>query len=613
MKLLTFLCLFLFAVSNVSAQNLIEYSISFPNAVHHEAEISINIENIPSGPLFFRMSRSSPGRYATHEFGKNVYGVKAFGNKGAAIKVTQTEGDVYRVDNHDGSLKVSYTIFGNWVDGTYLAIDETHAHLNMPATFMWFPSMPEREIRIKFNDLEKYKWKVATQLRPLPAQNTFSAPDLQYFMDSPVELSDFKMAEWQDVNPDKKAQTIRVSVHSSDSPALVNSFANKVERVVRESKAVYGELPAFDYGSYTFLQDVHIDNAGDGMEHRNSTVITDKADNIAGNEEDLLSTFSHEFFHAWNVERIRPKTLEPFDFSHANMSNELWFAEGFTQYYGNLILKRAGFRSEEEYQVILSGILNGVLNAPGPAAFSATHMSRYAVFVDAGVSVDQNNYANTFTSYYTYGAFIALGLDLRLRSEFNLTLDNYMQAVWKAHGKTEIPYTIPDLQNVLAKLTNASFAEEFFRKYIEGVEKNDYARLLTNAGFELRKASPGKASIGNIRLTLVSYTGKNRVANATTKGTPAYEAGIDIGDYILKIGDDNLTGSVNLDKLLEKYKPGQSVPVTFEHKGIVKTATLKFEENKTLTVTPLANATEKQIQFRNSWLSSKVIDQLTDK
>ncbi|MEJ7778090.1 MAG: PDZ domain-containing protein [Daejeonella sp.] len=606
MKLLTCLCSFIFAVTNVSAQNIIEYSISFPNAVHHEAEISINILNVPSGPLSFRMSRSSPGRYATHEFGKNVYGVKAFDGTGVARAVTQTEGDVYRVDKHDGHLKISYTIFGNWVDGTYLAIDETHAHLNMPAAFMWFPSMTDREIRIKFHDLEKYRWKVATQLRSLPEQNTYSARNLQYFMDSPVELSDFKMASWQDVNADKKTQSIRVSVHSSDDQPLVDSFAGKVERVVKESKAVYGELPVFDYGTYTFLQDVHIDNAGDGMEHRNSTVITDRADKVAGNEEDLLSTFSHEFFHAWNVERIRPKTLERFDFSHANMSSELWFAEGFTQYYGNLILKRAGFRSEDEYQDILSGILNGVLNAPGSARFSAAHMSRYAVFVDAGVSVDQNNYANTFTSYYTYGAFIALGLDLRLRSEFNLTLDDYMQAVWKAHGKPEIPYTVTDLQNVLAKLTSTGFAEGFFRKYIEGVEKNDYASLLTNAGFELRKAASGKASIGNIRLTFISYTGRNRVANATTKGSAAYEAGIDIGDYILKIGDDNLTGNINLDKLLEKYKPGQKVTVTFEHKGIVKISTLEFDENNALMVVPLKNATEKQVQFRNSWLSSKI-------
>ncbi|MGB4400212.1 MAG: PDZ domain-containing protein, partial [Daejeonella sp.] len=320
----------------------------------------------------------------------------------------------------------------------------------------------------------------------------------------------------------------------------------------------------------------------------------------------MLSTFSHEFFHAWNVERIRPKTLEPFNFSYANMSSELWFAEGFTQYYGDLILKRAGFRTDKQYHGIVSGILNGILNSPGAASFSPTHMSRYAVFVDAGVSVDKNNYANNFASYYTYGAFVALGLDLRLRSEYNLTLDDYMKAVWTAHGKSEIPYTILDLQNVLGQLTNTSFAQDFFKKYVEGIEKNEYGKLLANAGLELRKASPGKASMGPVRLTLIPGSRKNRVASPTVRGSAAYEAGIDVGDYILKIGDTNLTGAVNLEEILSKYKPGQVVTVTFEHKGAVKTSSLRFQEDNTLTVVPFENPTPQQTQFRNNWLSSKI-------
>jgi predicted metalloprotease with PDZ domain len=606
MKLFTLFFLSLFTAANVFAQNAIEYSISFPNAVHHEAVITINVPEIPAGPVTFRMSRSSPGRYATHEFGKNVYGVKAVDKQGI-VTVTQVEGDVYRIDKHDGSLKITYTVFGNHVDGTYLSIDETHAHINMPAAFLWFPALTDREMTVRFNDLEKYSWKVATQLKPTAVKNVFSAKNLQYFMDSPVELSNFKLVSWQDVNPGQKKQTLQISSHgTADGQNVIDNLGKMAEKVVQEQKAVFGELPSFDYGTYTFLQDVNPDNNGDGMEHRNSTVITNSGFQIEGKEEAMLSTFSHEFFHSWNVERIRPKTLEPFDFSHADMSSELWFAEGFTQYYGNLILKRAGFRSEPEYRDILAGIVNGVLNAPGATSFPATHMSRYAVFVDAGVSVDQNNYSNTFVSYYTYGAAIALGLDLQLRSEFNLTLDDFMLAVWKSYGKTEISYTISDLQNVLSKLTNATFAADFFAKYVHGTHKNDYARLLTNAGLILRKAMPGKASIGPVRLTLISYTGKNRVANATLKGSAAYEAGIDIGDYILKIGDDDLTGEVNLNELLGKYKPGQNVPVTFEHKGIVKTSALKMQENNLLEVVVAENATEKQIQFRNNWLSSKI-------
>jgi len=601
-SLLSFLILF--NVLTLSAQRPIEYKISFPNAIHHEAEIELMVPDVPVGALNFRMSRSSPGRYATHEFGKNVYAVKAFNGQGKSLVLKQTEGDVYQVENHGGTVKITYTIFGNWVDGTYLSIDESHAHINMPAAFMWIPELQNRPISIRFNDLDAYDWKVATQLKPGLRPDTFTAPDLNYFMDSPVELSAHHLLSWTDRNTDNTEQIIRLSTHSFDNKAVVSDFSKMVARMVQESKSVFGELPSYDYGSYTFLHDISAGNAGDGMEHRNSTVITDNHAAIAGNELDLLGTFSHEFFHCWNVERIRPKSLEPFDFSHANMSSELWFAEGFTQYYGNLILRRAGFLTDKQYLGVISGIMNGVLNSPGAASFSARQMSRRAVFVDAGVSIDRNNYANTFTTYYTYGAFIALGLDLRLRTEFNLTLDDYMQALWRAHGKTEIPYTIDDLQNVLSKLTNAAFAADFFSHYIQGTEKNDYVSLLAKVGLELRKAEAGKASIGNLRFNLNSADRKNVLVTPTIKGSPAYEAGLDFGDVILSIGDDTVNGSI--DEILKKYRPGQEVSITFEHKNKVKTSIMKLQESNLLEVLENENADSQQIRLRNAWLSSKI-------
>ncbi|MBC7745366.1 MAG: M61 family metallopeptidase [Flavobacterium sp.] len=606
LKIFTSACL-LFISGLSYGQNEIKYQISFPNAVHHEAEIKIEIPQVPAGPITFRMSRSSPGRYATHEFGKNVYNVKAFNASGQTIKVTQVEGDVYRVNDHGGSAVITYTLFGNLIDGTYLGIDQTHAHINMPAALMWVKGMEDRKVILQFNDLEKYGWKVATQLSAVNT-NTFSAANLQYLMDSPTELSNFKLSTWDDVNPDKTRQTIRVSVHSKDSQQIVEKFGKMVKRVVEEAKAVYTELPKFDFGTYTFLQDINAENDGDGMEHRNSTVIVETSPQLEGNEEDLLSTFSHEFFHAWNVERIRPKTLEPFNFEHANMSNELWFAEGFTQYYGELILKRAGYRSLDSYCNTLGNLANSVLNAPGATAFSAPQMSRYAVFADAGVAVDPTNSVNIFTSYYFYGATIALALDLRLRTEFNSSLDRYLQEVWKAHGKTEIPYTILDLQNVLAKTTNKAFADDFFSRYINGIEKNDYAKLLLKAGLVLRRASPEKASLG--RLRLVSANGKVRLGMNTLIGSAAYQAGMDDGDFLLKINNDELKTPADLTTLLEKYKPGEEVELTFEHRNNLNTAKVKLQANNAFEVLPIEKTSVKLTptmeKLRAAWLDSQI-------
>lgn len=591
-----------------NAQSGINYEVSFPNAIHHEAEISMMVSDLPAGPLKFRMSRSSPGRYATHEFGKNVYNVKAFDATGKALPVLRTAGDEYEVTKPGKSVTVSYTLYGNWIDGTYAGFDETHAHMNIPATFMWPVGLDSRSRTVKFNVADKENWKVVSQLKP-SGNGVFTAPNFQYFMDSPTEISNGKTASWQVKSPSGKTQTIHVVTHSSDEQPVIDGFAEMVKKVVDEQVAVWSELPTFDYGNYYFIHDVHPQYAGDGMEHRNSTIIVQRTPKVEGNESNLLGTFSHEFFHAWNVERFRPKTLEPFNFTHSNMSNELWMAEGFTQYYGNLILKRAGFRTLEQCLQTFSGLINTALNSPGARDYSPIDASNYAVFADAGVAVDQTNQSNIFTSYYTYGASVALALELRLRAEFNLTLDDYMRALWAAHGRPENAYTVADLEKVLGDLTkNKTFATDFFKQYIYGTAKNDYAALMLKAGFVVSKASPGKAWSGISRLNFTD--GKGSIGSNTLKGTPAYLAGLDIDDVIISIDGVEIKDQKSLTDLMDKLKPGTTVPVVYTHVDAQKTTKMTLVESPFLQVLPIEKTggklTAEMEKLRNSWLESQI-------
>ena len=596
------------------------YAISFPKAAHHETEITLTIPNAPAGVLDLRMSRSSAGRYATHEFGKNIYNVRAYNTNGSPLAIKQVEGDKYEIAQHGSEVKVSYTLFANWTDGTYAAIDASHAHLNMPATFLWLNNagQEKRAIRFEFNDLDKYGWKVATQLKH-ESGNTYTAPNFQYMMDSPTELSNYNATSWEVVNPGGKKQKINLTIHSADDKATIESFSKAVQKMVLEEQAVFGELPTYDYGEYTFLDDVYPTNSSDGMEHRNSTCIVDAVDKVAGNEKNLMGTFSHEFFHAWNVKRIRPKALEPFNFTHANMSNELWFAEGFTQYYGELVLTRTGVNSVEDYTRVLAGLVNTILNTPGAAKYPATEMSRKSVFTDAGVSIDANNYANVFTSYYPYGGAIALALDLKLRSDYNLTLDDYMRAIWLERGKVMKPYTMPDLQSDLAKLTkDTKFATDFFNRYIYGIDKNNYEALLAKAGLVLRKAQAGKAWVG---LSAAAIRGKSGVVQTvgntglaitgnTSVGSPIYEAGIDAGDVILTADGKAVTDAASLNKIVADKKPGDKIQVMFSNRSGHHEATLTLTENPTFEIVTFEKAgqqpTAAQLTFRNSWLSSKI-------
>jgi predicted metalloprotease with PDZ domain len=605
------------AIAQQDSQKAIYYSVSFPNAEHHEAEIVMTITDAPTA-LKFRMSRSSAGRYATHEFGKNIYNIKVTDIQGNALPFNQIEGDLYEVGPHPANIRVSYTLFANWTDGTYASIEPSHAHLNMPAAFMWVLGQEKRPVKFEFNDLEKYGWKVATQLKH-EGTNVYSAPNLQYMMDSPTELSNYKVTSWDVVNNGKK-EKINLTIHSDDDQSVVDNFGKMVQKMTLEEKAVFGELPAYDYGEYTFLADIYPTTSGDGMEHRNSTCIVIPVEKVAGNENNLLGVFSHEYFHSWNVKRIRPKSLEPFNFEKANMSSELWFAEGFTQYYGELLLTRSGFNSLDDYTRTLAGLVNQILNTPAAAKYPATQMSRYSVFADAGVSIDPNNNVNDFTSYYTYGGAIALALDLRLRSEFNLTLDDYMRQVWIARGKVMKPYIIPDLQADLAKVTNnPKFAADFFNRFIYGTDKNNYEELLSKAGLVLRKAQPGKAWAGSLASTPGrGRAGQQRTAgseglpilSSTVIGTPVYKAGLDAGDIILKIDGQAITDPKSFSDMLTNKKPGDKLTVNYKNRTGAHETIITLEESPMLEVVTFENAgkqlTKEQETFRNNWLQSKI-------
>src|SRR5258708_33578002 len=166
------------------------YKVSFPEPEHHWMQVEITFPNLDTRPLDVRMSRSSPGRYAVAEFAKNVFSVEAYNGKGQKLAATRPDADVWRVAGHDGTVRVVYRIFGDYPNGTYFGVDTTHAHLQMPAAFMWGAGHDDQPIRITFTPPAGSKWKIGTQLYPSNAPNTFTATDLRDFMASPTELSE---------------------------------------------------------------------------------------------------------------------------------------------------------------------------------------------------------------------------------------------------------------------------------------------------------------------------------------------------------------------------------------------------------------------------------------
>ena len=580
--------------AGVWAQEPIRYQISFENRAHHEAEVRVTFAEVGPGPLEVRMSRTSPGRYALHEFAKNVYNFRATGAGGREVEVTRPDNHQWDVSGHGGSVTVTYTLYGDRADGTYTGIDRTHGHLNMPATFVWARGLEARPIDLTVRAPVGSGWRVATQLQPTDDPFRFTAPDLSYFLDSPTEVSDFWERTW-DVQAESGPQLIRIALHYDASEDDAEEYAEAVAAIVDASGGIYGDFPDFDFGEYTFLACYLPWVDGDGMEHRNSTVLT-RATSIASNVDPVLGTVAHEFFHAWNMERIRAAAIEPFDFEAANMARELWFGEGFTSYFDDLILWRAELISDDEFVRRMGGIANSVVNAPGRQFFSPIGMSMQAPFVDAAVSVDPTNRGNTFLSYYTWGSGIALGLDLTLRTRFDdVTLDDLMREMWRSHGATEIPYTVADIEAALGRITgDVEFARTFFERFVRDSDVPDYETLLAAAGIELEEARPEGAWLGS---SVIGFQGSSAILTGTPSlSSPLYAAGLDRGDRIIDLGGRSLTTEDGLRQLLDGRRPGDVLPVRFESRGRT------FETELTLTADPALTASIRQSgAFLQSW------------
>ena len=550
------------------------YSISFENAIHHEAVISATFPEVTTEIFTVQMSRTSPGRYALHEFAKNIYNFKATDSEGNNLVVTRPNPYQWNISGHDGTVTISYTLFADRGDGTYSQIDETHAHLNIPATFMFSPEFSDRKIEVNFKSREDLNWKIATQM-PLSNGTTYTAPNLQYFMDSPTELSNFGIREFEVLEKDGRKKNVQFVLHHNGTEEELNTYFEKVKSIVLEEQKVYGELPDFDYNTYTFLA-CYIPNAsGDGMEHRNSTILTSTRSLANGGMKNNLGTVSHEFFHSWNVERIRPKTLEPFNFEEANMSGELWFAEGFTSYYTNLILCRAKLISAEEYVEDLSGTFNYVWNSPARQFFNPIEMSYQAPFVDAATSVDPVNRENTFISYYSYGSVLGLALDLSLR-EKGLNLDDYMKLVWNTFGKKEIPYTIENLKESLNAYAGKEFGNQFFDKYIYKSQMPDYKSLFATVGVKLIQDDT-TPYFGAAIATNGDLFGE--IQRNTAIGSPAYIAGLDKGDVITAINNQPFPNGVSFEDFLKKFQIGDELKIDFLRFGTIKSTKVKLTSN----------------------------------
>jgi len=600
----------------------IKYWLGMSRPISHLFEITIEVE-LPSDPklqsLDFQMPKWSPGRYAVFDFAKNVQEVKAREACPAGLDCTMPDAQVTRVDDqtwrvnieqnrHAGmSLMFSYKVFGNDLSGTFSQLDSRHANLNGGCVFMYVVNHKQDPVGLSIKAPQG--WRIVNGRLDKKDQSEFQFPNWDVMIDTSTEIS----PAWTQDDFTVDAKTYHVVVHSmggegGNRPALVRD----IETIVRAETAMWGP-PEFD--SYTFL--LHFANdahSSDGMEHLTSTeIIEPGALGDAGTYEETLDAVAHEFFHVWNVKRLRPIELGPWDFTRPANTRGLWIAEGITNYYGHLMQRRAGLWDDKKLLQALIEQITEVENTPGSKLMSAEASSLAAPFIDDAPQSQQTNLANTSISYYAKGESLAVVLDLLIRGKTNGTssLDEvmrrmynelYLQSPNASYYLRGRGYRNEDFEASVSQVAGSDMSE-FFKRYVRGVETPPYEQAFSQVGLHFIREARAPVTIG---ITGDENEKVNfKIANVRAD-SPASEADLQVGDMITSIGGNKLT-TANLLKVLARYKPGDRVPVSLlrEGKTMTKEIVLGAPQVFDYRIEDDANATAQAKALRVAWLSGK--------
>ena len=528
----------------------VRYTLTFPKPETHYVEVAAVFPAAGLTQLDLTMAVWSPGSYLVREYERNIENLSAKGADGTPLKVEKARKNVWRVaPGQNQAVTVSYRVYSremgvrsNWVESAFAMLNGAPTFITLADTTVTRP----HEVTIAL----PAGWKRAmTGLPEGGSPNTFVAADFDTLVDSPIVAG----------NPDVHEFTVdgkrHYLVNTPASPTFDGARAAKdLERLVQEQRKMWGMLP---YDKYLFLN--MITEAGGGLEHKNSTLLMTNRWTTRTRKAYVswLELCSHEYFHAWNVKRLRPIELGPFDYQNEVYTRSLWIAEGFTDYYGELLVHRAGLSTREEYLDALSNQIEALQTTPGRLVQSAA-----AASYDAWIKQyrpDENS-PNVSISYYTKGAVIAFLLDGKIRKATGGTknLDDVMRAAYAKYSGAR-GYT-PEQFRQVAEQVSGQDLQAFWDTAVEGTGELDYTDALHAFGLRFKRAvaaTADKPAKGWLGVTTRNDSGR-LVVTQVRRGTPGYEAGLNVDDEILAF-DDYRVRADRLESRLEQYRPGDRV------------------------------------------------------
>src|SRR3989475_9600293 len=559
-RLVLAVLLILFAPAQALPPYGVAYQLAMFRPASHLFEVTIEISippNEQSSTIDLQMPKWQPGRYAIADFAKNVQEFSAQ-SQNKPLLWDKVDDQTWRIQRQGSrTITAKYKVFGDDVSGTYAELDVGHASYTGGEIFMYV--VGHKPDAVQLHVQPPAKWRVIKSRTEHPDQHDWKYPNYELMIDNPTEIGpdwtedDFKLGE----------KTYHVVVHSrGDEGGRHPAFVRDIEKIVRAETRMWG-TPEFD--SYAFLFHFAADNrSGDGMEHLNSTQIIQSgilADR--GSYYSALRTAAHEFFHVWNVKRLRPVEFGPWDWTKPAATRALWIAEGFTQYYGVEMYHRAGFEDSAEFLRDLADTIATIENSPASKLMSAEASSMAAPFIDRASYHDRTNLENSSLSYYLKGELIALNLDLLIRgwTTGQRSLDDVMRraydelypkspnASYYLKGRA---YTVDDFKRIVSQVAGMDMTG-WFEKYVRGVETLPYDESLAFVGLRLVKTAPSEPYTAGIR---IDREDRQALRLGTLRpGSPAENGGVQQGGILVSIGGTTVSRH-NWGKVLKRYNEG---------------------------------------------------------
>lgn len=593
--------------------SIICYEITPRDPRAHLFEVRCTIDNPDPGGQRLRLPAWIPGSYLIREFARQFTEVRAEAG-GAAVTISKEAKDLWRAEPVRGSLSVVATVYAYDMSVRTAYLDTTRAYFNGPSVFL----CPEgREgspcvLDIVAPEGEHYAhWRVATTLdragAPLHGFGRYRAASYEELIDHPVEMGPFAFASFPVADvPHEIALTGR---HRCDMERLSRDLA----RVCQRHIDLFGGDPPFD--RYLF-QITAVGEGYGGLEHRSSTSLICRRDELPAPDDDginddylrFLGLASHEYFHAWNVKRIRPAVFAPYDLARESYTRQLWAFEGITSYYDDLALVRCALIDAKRYLEVLAQTITGVLRTPGRMVQSIAEAS-----FDAWIKFyrpDENS-PNAVISYYAKGAVVALALDLTLRSMRRGSLDDAMRALWERYGKTGIGVPEDAIERLVCEQAGDKM-HAFFDRYVNGTEDPPLETLLAAFGVDwhLRPATGANDRGGkpaDATMPRASFGAKVasdlRLVHVYTGGA-AERAGLAPNDVLVAL--DGTRASVEaLTSLLKRRAPGERISAHAFRRDelIVVDVELQSPPLDTCHLSLQPAAPDSAVGLRDAWLA----------